>query len=121
MAEARILLIEDEAIDREILEIVLDGAGYPVDAVGTAADAHARMSATRYGLVVADWLLPDGDGIYLADRALAQGAVTLIVTSHISDLPPGTGQRHHLLTKPIRPADLLAVVRALIGEPKTDT
>jgi hypothetical protein len=40
----------------------------------------------------------------------------MVVTGHISDLPPGTGSRHHLLTKPIKPAHLLTVVRAMIGE-----
>jgi two-component system response regulator GlrR len=116
MAEARILLIEDEAISREIIQVILDGAGYDVDAVGTATEAHSRLSLMRYGLVIADWLLPDGDGIYLADRALALGAATLIVTGHISDLPPGTGRRHHLLTKPVKPSSLVALVKALIGD-----
>jgi hypothetical protein len=51
-------------------------------------------------LVIADWILPDGDGILLADRAVRLGAATLVVTGDISDLPPGTGSRHHLLTKP---------------------
>jgi len=117
MAEARILLIEDEAISREIVQVILDGAGYDVDAVGTATEAHSRLSLMRYGLVIADWLLPDGDGIYLADRALALGAATLVVTGHISDLPPGTAKRHHVLMKPVKPSELLAVVRAMVGEP----
>jgi DNA-binding response OmpR family regulator len=68
-------------------------------------------------LVIADWLLPDGDGIYLADRAARLGTATMIVTGYISDLPPGTGSRHHLLTKPFTPPQLVAVVRAIIGEP----
>jgi DNA-binding response OmpR family regulator len=67
--------------------------------------------------VIADWLLPDGDGIYIADRAAGLGSRTLIVTGHVSDLPPGTAKRHHLLMKPTKPNQLLAVVRALIGEP----
>jgi hypothetical protein len=40
----------------------------------------------------------------------------MVVTGHIADLPPGTGSRHHLLTKPINPAHLLTVVRAILGE-----
>jgi DNA-binding response OmpR family regulator len=113
----RILLIEDEATSREISLLILEGAGYEIEAANCAAVAHQHLSSSRYDLVIADWLLPDGDGIYLADRASGLGAATLIVTGHIPDLPPGTGSRHHLLTKPFKPAQLLAVVKAIIGEP----
>jgi DNA-binding response OmpR family regulator len=112
----RILLIEDEPTSREIFQQILEGAGFEVDTADTAADAHRRLNTKLYRLVIADWILPDGDGILLADRAARLGAVTMVVTGHISDLPPGTGSRHHLLTKPIKPAHLLMVVRAMIGE-----
>src|SRR6202049_1561356 len=117
MSVARILLIEDEATSREILELVLSGAGYSVDGAATAAVAHKQLSSTRYGLVIADWLLPDGDGIYIADRAVGLGSRTLIVTGHLSDLPPRTGERHRLLSKPAKPAELIAVFRNMRGGP----
>src|ERR1700693_1254672 len=117
MAKARILLIEDEATSREILQYALSEAGYSVDVAATAGAAHAYLGSARYGLVIADWQLPDGDGIYLADRATGLGSQTLIITGHLSDLPPGTAKRHHLLMKPVKPAELLGVVRAMIGEP----
>ena len=117
MPKARILLIEDEPTSREILQYVLSEAGYPVDVSATAAAAHRQLDVISYGLVIADWQLPDGDGIYIADRAFALGAWTVIITGHFSDLPPGTARCHRLLMKPVRPAELLAIVRALIGEP----
>jgi two-component system, NtrC family, response regulator HydG len=117
MPEIRILLIEDEVTSREILQLVLDDAGFTVDVAATASAAHSRLTSTRYALVIADWLLPDGDGILLADRAGALGASTLIITGHLSDLPPGTAKRHHVLMKPVKPSELLAVVRAMVGEP----
>ena len=117
-APGRILLIEDEATIRQIAQLIVEEAGYEVDLADNAEAAHELLSSTRYELVLADWILPDGDGIYLADRALALGARTVVVTGHISDLPPGTGSRHHLLMKPFQPAQLLAVIKALIGEPR---
>ena len=117
MPKGRILLIEDEPTSREILQYVLSEAGYRLDVAATAAAAHAQLDSASYGLVIADWQLPDGDGIYIADRAVALGSWTLVITGHLSDLPSGTGRRHHLLMKPVRPTDLLAVVRATIGEP----
>jgi DNA-binding response OmpR family regulator len=119
MPQARILLIEDEATSREILHYVLSEAGYPVDVAATAAAAHAQLDSESYDLVIADWQLPDGDGIYVANRALALGAATLIITGHLSDLPPGTGTHHRLLMKPVRPAELLAIVGDMIGEPSS--
>jgi OmpR-family two-component system manganese-sensing response regulator len=116
MPKTSILLIEDEPTSREILQYVLSEAGYHVEVVATAAAAHRQLDVISYGLVIADWQLPDGDGIYVADRALALGAWTLVITGHFSDLPPGTGGRHRLLMKPVRPAELLAVVRDLIGD-----
>ena len=117
MPDSGILVVEDEPTSREILDFVLSGAGYGVDVAATAAAALMLLSSTHYGLVIADWLLPDGDGIYVADRALALSCQTLIVTGHLPDLPPGTGKRHRLFAKPVKPVELLAVVRAMIGEP----
>ena len=71
MPDFRILVVEDEPTSREIVDLVLSGAGYGVDMAATAAAALMLLGSTRYGLVIADWLLPDGDGIYIADRALA--------------------------------------------------
>ena len=117
MAQAEILLIEDEATSRAILKTVLTDAGYCVDTAETAAIAYSCLQAARYALVIADWLLPDGDGIYIADRAAARGSRTLVVTGHLSDLPVGTASRHHILMKPTKPESVLALVRALIGGP----
>jgi DNA-binding response OmpR family regulator len=74
MPDSRILVVEDEPTSREIVDFVLSEAGYGVDMAATAAAALMLLSSTRYGLMVADWMLPDGDGIYIADRALALGS-----------------------------------------------
>jgi len=84
----------------------------------TAAAALMLLSSTHYGLVIADWLLPDGDGIYIADRALALRSPN--PDNHRP--PPGIcrrapGSAHRLLSKPVKPAELIAVVRDMIGEP----
>ena len=43
MSVGQILLIEDEATSREILELILSGAGYTVDVAATAAVAHKQL------------------------------------------------------------------------------
>src|SRR5436309_10892295 len=115
MPEKRILLIEDEATTREILTDLLRGAGYAVDSVATAGAATTCLDAITYELVVADWVLPDGDGTDIADTAAQLGSKTLIVTGHPTDLPAGVADRHELLSKRLGYNAIVAAVRRAIG------
>jgi DNA-binding response OmpR family regulator len=51
-------------------------------------------------VLVADWMLPDGNGIDLADRALEHRAKTVIISGYLFGLPAGAARRHFLLRKP---------------------
>jgi CheY-like chemotaxis protein len=115
--EKRILLIEDEATTRAILTGVLREEGYAVDSVATAAAATTCLGTISYEVVVADWVLPDGDGADIADMAAQLGSKTLIVTGHLSDLPPGVADRHQLRSKQAGYAEILSAVRQLVGSP----
>src|SRR5712671_4301034 len=117
MPEQRILLVEDEATTRAILTEVLRGEGYVIDSVATAAAATTCLEAIFYELVVADWRLPDGDGVTVADTAAQLGSKTLIVTGHLSDLPPGVADRHQLRSKKAGHEQILAAVREALGNP----
>jgi DNA-binding response OmpR family regulator len=121
MPETRILLIEDEATSRELLSYVLTSAGYAVDAVETAAAAMTSLEETPYKVVIADWLLPDGNGIDLADRAAQLGAKTIIVSGYLIGLPAGAAERHILFKKPVRPEELVAAVEQAINSPNPPT
>lgn len=117
MPETRILLVEDEATSRELLTVVLGTAGYEVDAVETAAAAAIQLQSTKYTVVIADWLLPDGNGIDLADRARELGSRTFIISGYLFRLPAGAAHRHVLFRKPVRPRELVAAVqRAIAGQ-----
>jgi DNA-binding response OmpR family regulator len=115
MAEKRILLVEHEEDVREFLAFRLRGAGYSVDAVATATGANQRLKAMVYGLVIADWRLPDGNGIDLADRAAGLRAKTIIINDYLFGLPAGAAARHDTLTKPIKTFELVAAVQRNIG------
>jgi len=62
MPEKRILLVEDETEFCEIVAVVLRGEGYDVDAAQTVAEAVNLLGRAVYGLVIADWRLPAGNG-----------------------------------------------------------
>jgi DNA-binding response OmpR family regulator len=116
MGEQRILLVEDEATTREIITHVLRQEGYAVDSVANAGAASTCLQSISYALVIADWLLPDGNGLDIADAAANLGAKTLIISGYTSDPPPGSA-RHDFLTKPVAQYELLGAVRTAIGEP----
>ena len=117
MVEKRILLIEDEATTREIMTELLRGHGYAIDSVATAGAAATCLQTIPYALVIADWVLPDGDGIDVADNAAHLGADTLVITGHISNLPEGVAERHRTLSKPLDHHEVLRVVRGTVGAP----
>ena len=120
MPQQRILLVEDEPTTREVLTDVLRGEGYEVDSVGTAGAATTCLQSIRYALVLADWVLPDGDGVDVADSAAQLGSKTLIVSGHLADLPAGVADRHDLMSKQLGHTEIVAAVRRAIGSPKNE-
>ena len=117
VGEKRILLVEDEATTREIMTELLRLQGYAIDSVATAGAAATCLQTIPYALVIADWVLPDGDGTDVADSAAHLGAQTLVVTAHISGLPEGVAERHRTLSKPLNHQEVLTVIRDAIGPP----
>jgi DNA-binding response OmpR family regulator len=117
MPENRILLVEDEATTREIITEVLRAKGYNVDSVATAGAATTCLESISYALVIADWVLPDGDGIDVADAAAQLGSKTVVISGHASGFPAGVAERHQLFAKPLSPADIVAAVQGAIGTP----
>jgi CheY-like chemotaxis protein len=100
MSASRILLLEDDEDVAELLVLVL-------------------RAERGYELVVADWRLPDGDGIEIADRAADLGAKTAILSGYALQMTPEKSARHEIWMKPIRPTELIAAVERCVGKPRT--
>lgn len=116
MPEKRILLVEDEPAILELFADDLRAKGYVVDLAACVAEGQQHLDAQSYALVIADWRLPDGNGIDLADRAIKLRAKTLIISGYLFGLPAGAADRHKLLRKPMRPGELVAAVERSIGK-----
>jgi DNA-binding response OmpR family regulator len=116
MAATRILLVEDERNLGELLVHVLLSAGFAVDLAPTVAEAERWLTARDYGLVIADWRLPDGDGIAFADRAADLGTNTAVLTGYAFHMTPETAARHEVWMKPMRPVELIAAIERCIGK-----
>ena len=57
------LLVEDEPAVRRSLQLVLQGSGFTVRSYATSAALLADPRASKADGVVADYRLPDGDGL----------------------------------------------------------
>jgi two-component system response regulator HydG len=116
MSAKRILLVEDDENLAELLVLILRSGGYSVDLALTVAQAEQLFAAEGYELVVADWRLPDGDGIDFADRAADRGLKTAVMTAYAFHMPPEKAERHEIWLKPMRPRELIAEVERCIGK-----
>src|SRR5680860_765598 len=65
MVSPRILVVDDEADLRELLEITLIRMGLDVDSADSLGAARALLAQRQYALVLTDMRLPDGLGIEL--------------------------------------------------------
>jgi CheY-like chemotaxis protein len=126
LAGMRVLVVDDNAINRRILQEVLQRWGMvPVLVEGGPAALElldAAMPHERFPLVLLDLNMPGMDGVHLAEllsrRADMRGSVMMMLTSAS---PTGIVERSRQagiassLTKPVRQALLLSEIRRLVG------
>ena len=119
----RILVIDDDALLRGAIRMVLESAGYEVLEAG---DGNAGLRLHREpgaDLLVVDLFMPERDGLEVirAVRAEAPQAKIIAMSGGSSlqldllDAAAAFGASR-TLRKPFRPNALLAVVRELLGE-----
>ena len=64
----RILVVDDERAQREILVEILQGEGYRPRAAGSGAEAIGLLGEESFGLVITDLRMPEMDGLELLER-----------------------------------------------------
>jgi two-component system cell cycle response regulator CpdR len=110
----RILLAEDDTSMREYLQRALQRVGYEVESVGCGTEAIPLLEKDRYDLLLTDIVMPEMDGIELAQKASAMDAdirVMFITGFAAVALQSGrTAPEAKMLSKPFHLKDLVAEV-----------
>lgn len=120
---AKILIVDDHAVNREFLATVLKHGGF---AIVEALDGWSALELARAespDLIISDILMPSGDGYELVQALRREPALAdipvIFYTAHFNErealsLARACGVRQ-VLTKPADPEEVLSVVQGLLA------
>ena len=121
MAEVddKILLVDDDARLRALLERYLQEQGYVVRSAGEAEQMDRLLLRERFHLMVLDLMLPGEDGLSICKRLREAGnnIPIIMLTAKGSEMDRIHGLElgaDDYLAKPFNPRELLARVRAVL-------
>jgi CheY-like chemotaxis protein len=128
LAAVRVLIVDDNAVNRQILKAQVEAWGMRPTVVSSGQDALAALSAAAregapFPLLLLDCHMPDLDGFAVAAEIVRQpelaGATIMMLSS--SGLEGETARCRALgiaahLIKPISHADLLAAICRTLGQ-----
>jgi two-component system response regulator PilR (NtrC family) len=118
----RVLVVDDEADIRELLDLTLARMGLLADCVGSIAEARRMLASQRYHLCLTDMRLPDGEGLELV-RLIADTAADVpvaVITAHgsaenaVSALKAGA---FDYIAKPVSLEQLRGMVKSALELP----
>jgi CheY-like chemotaxis protein len=113
---ARILVVDDQEDVRQMLTLALEFEGHRVDAAANAHEGLNRLRGARYNLVLTDYAMPGGSGVWMLQEATRLGLLAdtaaVIVTAHphvqdVSGIP--------IISKPLDLDRFLDQVRSILG------
>ncbi len=124
LAGRRILLAEDNDINKMIVVEMLDETGADVDVAVNGAEAIEQLQREHYDLILMDVQMPVMDGYQATREIRALGGrfetiPIIAMTAHALEGDSGksidAGMDYHV-SKPFEPDDLIALIRRYIDE-----
>ncbi|MEC4983435.1 MAG: PAS domain S-box protein [Oscillatoria sp. PMC 1068.18] len=123
LAGVRILLVEDEADNRDLVTFILEQSGAIIEAVGSAKVALATLTSSEFDLLISDIAMPEMDGCQLIKEIrtgeLAREIPAIALTGYASETERkkilGAGFQVHL-SKPVPPRKLIAEIIKLLRQ-----
>jgi DNA-binding response OmpR family regulator len=112
-----VLIVDDDPNILDTANEILEDAGYLVKTAGTGAAAMSLLKAFSPDIAIFDFNLPDTTGIELSLQAKSQNPkmkVILMTGEGHVDPGPAKDSIDYILTKPVNPAKLLVLLRAIV-------
>jgi two-component system phosphate regulon response regulator PhoB len=127
MADASILVVDDEPAIRDMIAVALEVAGFECLRAENARAAHALIVDKQPDLVLLDWMMPETSGLELLRRLrrdeLTANLPVILLTAkteednQVQGLDAGADD---YITKPFSPRALIARIRALLRRREQD-
>jgi CheY-like chemotaxis protein len=124
LSDLRVLLVDDEADSRDLLNLVLNSCGAIVTLANSAAEAFEAIKREKFDIVVSDIGMPEEDGFSLIRKirelSNEEGgnvpAIALTAYARAEDRVRAlrSGFQMHI-AKPVENSELLAAVANLAG------
>ena len=116
----RILLAEDDEAMRTYLERALHQAGYKVDSVDRGTEAVPLLESGHYDLLLSDIVMPEMDGIELAQRCneISPSTKVMFITGFAAVTLKASREQPQakVLSKPFHLRDLVLEVERVLDE-----
>jgi len=114
--KGRVLVVDDERRQRDILQMILEAEGYETTAAGNGRQALQAARSQPFDVVLTDLKMPDMNGIELLSELLASqpGLCVTLMTAHgtidsaVDAMKKGA---FDYLTKPLEKDEVLLVLR----------
>src|SRR5687767_14640242 len=117
--KTKILVVDDDARLRDLLNRYLGEQGFHVRAVANATDMNRQLARERYDLMILDLMLPGEDGLSICRRLRGgdEDMPIIILTAKGDDVDRIVGLEvgaDDYLAKPFNPRELVARIQAVL-------
>ena len=120
---ARVLVVDDEADIRELLDLTMARMGLSADCAASVAEARQFLEQQRYQLCLTDMRLPDGDGLEIV-RLIAEryGETPVVVITAFGNAQNAVAAlkagAFDYLAKPVALEQLRSLIRSALSLPR---
>ena len=118
----KILLLEDNVLNCELVTDILEMEGYTVTAAGNGTDGLALLESETFDLILTDINLPKTDGIEFLTRARKISGEHCIILAMTSNSTTRDGKSFEevgfdgFIPKPFKVTDFRKYIHSLLGE-----